>query len=260
MSSLTKNEDWNDGYQRRGEMPELKFGWRDHLNGLIAARIEGIGLDGSSMLEIGAGDSQWLPYLAAKYPTARFAGLDYSVAGCERLAARSARLGNGAKIEVHQQDLFAETSPLHSQFRIVTSFGVVEHFTDLSHVLKAKRRYATEDGILFTLIPNMAGSIGRITKALDRTVYESHNPHDLASFIDGHKHAGLRVISAGYLGSSNFGVLSSCFRKPGGIAWEAYVLLTRLSKAGWFYESRGGHLPVSKLFSPYIYVISKAIN
>ena len=85
-----------------------------------------------------------------------------------------------------------------------------------------------------------------------------HNPHDWNSFLEGHRKAGLTVISGGYLGSGNFGVLSSCFKKHEGLSWHTYVLLTRLSKAVWLLESKLGDLPGSRMFSPHIYAISRA--
>ncbi len=258
MNTLTKKEDWDRGYGSRKEIVALKFGWRDHLTYLIAQKIEGIGLDGKRVLEIGAGDSQWLPYFAKKYPDSRFAGLDYSKAGCERLAIRAAALCGSTTIEIHQQDMFAAESALHGRFDLALSFGVIEHFVELSHALSAKRKYLKDHGTMFSLIPNMAGSIGFLTKLFNRKIYEMHNPHDLNSFLEGHRKAGLTVISGGYLGSINFGVLSSCFEKHKGLSWHTYVFLTRLSKAIWLLETKFGDLPRSGMFSPYIYAISRA--
>ncbi|ALA60773.1 class I SAM-dependent methyltransferase [Nitrospira moscoviensis] len=258
MNALTRPEYWEQGYVAREEGTEYRFGWRDYANHLLAKKIEDIGLDGKRVLEIGAGDSPWLPYFAGKYPGGRFAGLDYSQAGCERLAKRAAALGGASSIEVHHQDLFAAHSELHGRFDLVVSFGVVEHFADLAHALAAKRRYLKDGGLMCTVIPNMAGVLGRLTRRFNRSVYDMHNPHDWESFLDGHRRAGLAVLSGGYLGSSNFGVLSSCFRERRGLAWHTYVLLTRLSKAVWFLESRFGDLPASKTLSPYIVAVSRA--
>jgi hypothetical protein len=104
----------------------------------------------------------------------------------------------------------------------------------------------------------MAGSIGHFTRLFNRKIYEMHNPHDWHSFLEGHREAGLTVISGGYLGSINFGVLSSCFEKHEGLPWHIYVFLTRLTKALWLVESKLGDLPSSRMFSPYIYAISHA--
>ena len=238
-------------------MSELQLGWRDHTNALIANKMEALGLGSKSILEVGAGDSQWLPYLAKKYPASRVAGLDYSSAGCDKLRARADALGAEAGISVHQEDLFAPYSALHGQFDLVLSFGVVEHFSDLAYPLRAIRRYLRDGGIVFSLIPNMAGILGYMTQRFNRTVYDMHNPHDWQSFLQGHKEAGLTVLSGGYLGSSNFGVLSACFERRQGLAWLIHVYLSRVSKAIWLMEARFGDLPQSRMFSPYIYAISR---
>lgn len=257
MIPLTKKQDWNDGYTSRGEPADLKLGWRDYTNGLIAKKIEGIGLAEKNILEIGAGDSYWLPFFAKQYPNSRFAGMDYSPAGCEKLAERIAHSGL-SNIEVYLQDMFETGNALLGTFDLVISFGLVEHFAGLSEVLLMKSRYLNEQGYLFSLIPNMAGSIGYLTKRFNLNVYNTHNPHDLSSFLEGHRQAGLTVISGGYLGSTNFGVLSSCFYKKAGLSWQCYVFLSRLSKAVFILENQFGDIPASRLFSPYIYAISQA--
>src|SRR5262245_37028027 len=198
MSALTKKQHWDQNYVSRKEVVDLNFGWRDHTNHLIVKKIEEIGLDGKSVLEIGAGDSPWLLYFAKKYHGSRFAGLDYSKAGCERLAERAAAICETTTIDIYHQDMFATESTLHGRFDLVLSFGVVEHFTELSHALLAKQKYLKDKGLMFSLIPNMASSIGYFTKLFNRKIYEMHNPHDWHSFLEGHREAGLTVISGGY--------------------------------------------------------------
>jgi 2-polyprenyl-3-methyl-5-hydroxy-6-metoxy-1,4-benzoquinol methylase len=258
MNALTKKEYWNNNYLSSEKIVTLELGWRDYTNFLIAKKIQDIGLDRKNVLEIGAGDSYWLPYFAQQHPSSRFAGMDFSQAGCDKLAKRvaSSTLSN---VNIYQQDMFSLESDLHGKFDLVLSFGVVEHFTDLSNVLLAKRLYLNDEGYMFSVIPNMAGLIGSLTKLFNREIYKAHNPHDWNSFLEGHHKAGLTIISGGYLGSTNFGVLSSCFEKKAGLSWQAYVFLTRLSKTIFLIENKLGNLPVSRVFSPYIYAISRAI-
>lgn len=258
MTNLTEKEDWERGYAARHKLDDIQMDWRSVTNRVIANKIEELELAGKAILEVGAGDSQWLPYFATKHPDSRFVGIDYTKRGCERLVKRASALRSAGTINVYQEDMFTDHSNLHGQFDVVISFGVVEHFTDLSYPLSAKRKYLKAGGMMFTLIPNMAGSIGRLTKVFNRGVYETHNPHAWGSFLDGHRKAGLEVISGGYLGSTNFGVLSSCFNEPGGLFWHGYVFLTRLSKAIGFIESKFGTFPSSKTFSPYIYAVSRS--
>jgi len=258
MSDLTSREMWDRGYRLREEYAELSFDWHNRSNRLIANKIEEIELDGKNILEIGAGDSQWLPYLAKEHPTSRFAGLDYSMEGCERLIQRSKTMTGNASIEVICEDLFVKESAYHGRFDLAFSFGFVEHFSELSHALLAKRNYINDRGLIFTLIPNMAGFMGLLSRLFNKKVYDMHTPHDYVSFLEGHNKAGMTVLSGGYLGSINFGVLSSCFTdKKRNLSWHAYVFMTRLSKAIGYAESHLGDFPSSKFLSPHIYAISK---
>ena len=110
---------------------------------------------------------------------------------------------------------------------------------------------------MVTVIPNMRGMIGYLTKKMNPAVYDLHNPHDLDSLKAAHVGAGLDILQVNYLCSSNFGVLSSCVDRNSGMAWHFYVFLTRVSKLLWRFEKPYGDLPHSQLFSPYLFVVAR---
>ncbi len=256
MDKLTDKPYWEETYSHRKRAESLRIdGFKNFMNSVILAKLLETGVEGKKVLEIGAGDSIWLPYLAKKFPSSRFVGVDYTESGCALLSHRAK--SEGADVEVVREDLFSEDSNLHDSFDIVCSFGVVEHFEDLGNVLSAKKRYLKHGGVMFTLIPNMAGVSGALTRRWNRTVYDKHNPHDLPSLLAGHEQAGLKVISGGYLGSLNFGVLTGCFADRRGLSWQMSRALIALSMSVWLFESKIVQLPASKTFSPYIYVISQ---
>lgn len=256
MKRLTSSGYWEDTYQHRHYRSSSHFtGLTNHCNRLILQKLLSIPVEGKRVLEIGAGDSYWLPYLAEKFPGSQFTGLDYSAKGCELLSQRASRAK--VPVEVICADLFAGVPSIDIPFDVVISFGVVEHFDDLGKTLAAKRRYLHNDGIMFTLIPNMAGILGTLTKRLDPEVYAQHNPHDLHSFLDGHRRAGLTPVSWGYLGASNFGILSSCIDKRNSLKHQLIRGLTAVSMANWWLEQHARPLPVSSMFSPYIFAISR---
>lgn len=211
--------------------------------------------NGGGVVEVGAGSSNWLIEISKALSPERCVGLDYSEAGCRSLAAKASQ--SRQSIEIAHADMFSPPDSMTGQFDFVISFGVVEHFKDLDKALVAISRLAKPGGVVFTLIPNMAGLCGTLTKFWDKKVYDMHVPHDLASFLKGHEKANLEILSAKYLGTTNFGVLSSCFCKRSGANFWLYKQLTRLSKVLWFVESKGLKLPTSKLFSPYIVVVSR---
>lgn len=255
MRKSTK-EYWNTGYARRGGITPIDLDHPlSHCDTLYARLFAKLGLRGKSVVEIGGGGSAWLARLALDYPDTRFTCFDYAPEGNALIRDFGAAhaLGNLAAV---QGDMF--DGPANAeQFDIVYSIGVVEHFEDLAQTMAAISAFCRPGGRILTFIPNMAGSLGTLTRRYAPDVYAIHNPHDLASFCKGHEEAGLLIEEAGYLGSSNFGVLSSCFTGPSDQGYSTYLWLSRLSRVVGKFESRGLPLPTSRMFSPYIYAIAR---
>lgn len=251
---LTQGDYWDAGYAG-GESPPLTPNTFRHLNDRrLLVLLESMSLAGKSILEVGAGNSAVLSYLARRYgDRARFSGLDYSQEGCRLLLQRAAR--EGASVQVHCQDMFEPQADLIGRFNAVYSLGVVEHFTDLSAVLRAKARFLAPGGSMLSVIPNLAGVLGRLGRRFNPRVYELHVPHNLESFIDGHRRAGLSVTASGFICSTNFGALSSCFNSPQDPGYQVYRWLSRLTKCLWWGEARFGDLPHTPFLSPYLYAI-----
>jgi 2-polyprenyl-3-methyl-5-hydroxy-6-metoxy-1,4-benzoquinol methylase len=252
MKNLTDKSYWDSTYNNRRLQPPLNFdGFTNRANRLILDTMLSIDMRNKRILEVGAGDSVWLPYLARRFPTSHCVGIDYSEGGCALLTERARAAG--VDLEVIQEDLFVENSKLHDAFDVVISFGVIEHFDDLGQVLTAKKRYLKRGGFVFAIIPNMAGILGTLARRWNREVYDKHNPHAWNSFSLGHQQAGLEVLSGGYLGSVSFGVLSACFPERRGLSWQISKVLAAISLATWWAEDRFGNPPSSRTFSPYIY-------
>lgn len=255
-SRLTEDAYWDAGYAAHQDpVPLALDSFRNRADRRIVELIESVGLDGRRVLEVGAGNSAVLSCLAARHRDGEFAGLDYSPAGCALLARRAER--EGVRIQVLHQDLFEPTPDLRERFDVIFSIGVVEHFTDLPSVLGAMRALLAPSGRMVTIIPNMAGVIGALTRRWNRAVYDLHVPHDRASLVKGHRDAGLDVTESAYLCSTNFGVLSSCFKSERDPGWTTYLWLTRLTKLLWRVEDVVGELPRTARFSPYIYAVSR---
>lgn len=256
IERLTTEAYWDAKYTDEPQAPLQLEGFRSLTNARLYAAMSEVGLDGKRVLEVGAGDSQWLTFLAARHPDSTFAGIDYSEPGCERLARRAR--AEGVEIEVHRADLFAPNERLLRSFDVVYSLGVVEHFDDLAGTLRAMARLLRPGGRLFTEIPNMAGVLGALTRRMNRSVYELHNPHDLAALREGHERAGLSVERSGYIGAIEFGVLSSCVdERSGTLTRQSYLWLSRLGKLAALFELRVMALPPTPTLSPLIYCIAR---
>lgn len=89
MQKLTDGSYWEDTYARRKSGLSFNVeGFRGHVDRLILKKLLEAGLENKRILEIGAGDSAWLPYLARRFPSSQFVGVDYSLTGCALLSER----------------------------------------------------------------------------------------------------------------------------------------------------------------------------
>ena len=172
---------WDENWRRASDdkdSPSLSKHdnyYRRRLDRAFKESFGGLDTDNSSLIEIGAGASEWLPYLHHRFGFT-VAGLDYSEVGCERAQnnlARTATPGN-----VHHADMFNPPAMLLQQFDVVVSFGLVEHFADTASAVAACSAYAKPGGLLFTFIPNMSGLYGYVYRIYDRDVYDMHVPFE----------------------------------------------------------------------------------
>lgn len=252
---LTTKDYWERSYKSRAPINPVSFdSYKDRCARCILAKKAPLIEHSESVLEIGGGGSAWISYLARAYDSKQFSTLDFSREGNDMLREYAAMYGL-LNVDVLEGDFFS--NDIDKEFDMVYSHGVVEHFTDLPRVLTAHSRFLSEDGVMLTIIPNMASVLGLLTRALNKDVFDVHVPHGLISFRKGHSDAGLELVDSGYLCSNNFGVLSSCVTPKEKVKFNLYKLLTRISKASWFFEDKVFPFPTTKWFSPYIYAISR---
>lgn len=255
MSKLTTAEYWDGTYAQASDAPLDLSSFRNWGQRQVVELIESVGMSRRRVLEVGAGNSAVLCYLARMHPEGDFHGMDYAPGGCAMLQARARR--EGVVVGAHQADMFAPSADQVGAYDVVFSLGLLEHFTDLAAATRAKAAFVRPGGTMVTVIPNMAGVLGRLTRRFNPQVYALHVPHNVRSLVQGHLAADLTVERCGYLGSTNFGVLSSCFKGPQDRGWVTYKWLARFTTATWWLESRTLPLPTSSALSPYLFVISR---
>lgn len=179
--SLTDRQFWDNYYPNKEPIMPFVAHWKNFVWVQIARKLEELGLEGKSILEVGGGDAALLCYLAKKHPTSTFAILDYSPVGCARALQRAKQ--EGVNLSVYEADLFHPPKETLGAFDIVISFGVVEHFPDLSAVLRAKKALVADSGLLFTLIPNLASPIyGLLCRYFSQEIFDLHIPYNLTLF------------------------------------------------------------------------------
>jgi peptidoglycan biosynthesis protein MviN/MurJ (putative lipid II flippase)/2-polyprenyl-3-methyl-5-hydroxy-6-metoxy-1,4-benzoquinol methylase len=208
---------------------------------------------GQSLIEIGAGASQWLPYLRSRFGFA-VAGLDYSEVGCER--ARKILEETATPGEIYKADMFDMPTSLSGKFDVVASFGLVEHFTDTSAAVGACASCAKAGGLVVTMIPNMHGLHGVLYRIFDRKVYETHVPLRLVDLIEAHKRAGLEVLHGEHLLGLP-GVADRNRDEPVAIRKMVRTFVYHLSAFYWGLEARGIGVPENGITSPYMICVAR---
>lgn len=214
----------------------------------------------SRLLEIGCASSPWLPVFSRQFGY-EVVGLDYSEAGCE--SARRLLHSQNAPGQIICADLFQPPADLLGAFDIVVSFGVVEHFDPVSRCVQAMAAFLRPSGLMFTQIPNLAGVLGLLQKALDLEVFRKHVPLDARDLGRAHVEAGLRVRSSRYYLSSNFAVCNLNSLPPRTPEWWAKKALlaglSRLSILGWASERRLGVPRPTRALSPYAICVAEKV-
>ena len=206
------------------------------------------------LLEIGCGRSRWLPYFAQEFGF-RVTGLDYSEVGCDQTRAILHKAGVAGSVLC--SDLFSPPADMIEAFDVVTSFGVVEHFTDTSACLSAVGRFLKPGGLMITSIPNLSGWVGRLQKLIDQAIYDVHVPLDRHALAQAHQQAGLAVESCEYFMGVNWGVINTSGWKK---RWS-YRLIRPwpkiLSLPVWLLERGGIRIKPNRLTSPYIICMAR---
>lgn len=262
--------DWEEYYDSRGDVSEYRHvdteDFRNLSHKILIETIEkhiglqkGEALD-SSVIEIGAGESDLLINVCRSFNPKEVYGLDYLESACSRLSIK-AKIAD-ADIKVICADMFSPPSELKGKFDFVMSYGVVEHFNDLKNVMRSIAAFSKDDGTIFTLIPNNKNTIyGWLMKQWNIDVYNAHVMYDIDDLKVAHKEAGLEIIWCEHVVSSNFGMLSWCFKyHHHGVSYWLYKQLTRVSKLVWFFESKLGLLKPLRVFAPYIICVSKPVR
>jgi 2-polyprenyl-3-methyl-5-hydroxy-6-metoxy-1,4-benzoquinol methylase len=126
---------------------------------------------GMRVLEIGCAPGKMLAWCASVLG-AQVSGLDYSDRGIQWSRQLFAALGIDGDLRC--EDLFATTFA-KATFDVVYSVGVIEHFEDPRHIVRAHATLLKPGGTALIVIPNYQGVYGRIQRWFDPESLEIHN-------------------------------------------------------------------------------------
>jgi len=219
MKRLTDAAYWEENWwsQRRPERLRL---YRDVDFETVRLLREAAGPRRAQVLELGAGGSRLLPYLARKFGHEVF-GSDFSFGGCSLLRANLAL--QRVRGNVVCEDLF-RSSLKGESFDVVYSAGLIEHFEDTSAAVAAHFQLLRPGGRLVLAVPNLRGLQGRIIHRFAPPQWKVHKvfgPQELAEMLN---NSGLLDVRSGYLGSFSVRIMQS--REWTSVhAWPAWVRL-----------------------------------
>ncbi len=202
------------------------------------------------LLEMGCGNSQWMPFFAAR--GWQVTGLDYSADGCRMARENLEALGCAGEVSV--RDFTAIGSEFNGRFEVVLSFGVVEHFESTAQAVGWFVRCVAPGGLLVTVVPNLTGGMGRWVKRIDAEIWRAHVPVDLATLSAAHRAHGLEIIAEGYLAFFALGMLNFSGRRGGRFWSRAAYALDRLHLLG---RRCTGIRPQSASWSSYAAVVAR---
>ena len=200
-SNLTDRQYWDSRYADSGQQARLQD-WspvRDYdcmtLEKLLTRELLGCGA--RTMLEIGCGNSIWLPYYAKRLGV-RVTGIDYVESACEQAKDRLRVCGvNGA---ILCQDVFKVTAEEIGQYDLVFSQGVIEHFSDINGTVRKFIEFVRPGGVLFTWIPNFPSFHSRLAKFWHPAVWAKHNMAAKKGLVPAYHVCGVNEVRHGCAG------------------------------------------------------------
>jgi hypothetical protein len=248
---LTEHSFWDGEWREYGKPRKLDR--RSYLDQRIAQFFD-THLPRSPLLavELGAGNSIWLPYMGANYGY-DLVGLDYSRMGCYLLRANLELVGVQNALIVEGDILQNCLGP--GTVNVVFSNGLIEHFTHYPEILALFKSWLKPCGWLITFVPNKKHLFRHVEKWLARSVYDAHVLMEPKDLEDAYKQIGLEEIAVGYLGS--FSTWKYTRFAQGATRVFLRGLATALNNPIHAVLKGTGWKPESKMFSPMVFAIGR---
>lgn len=206
-------------------------------------------------LEVGCGTGRWLVYFHRTFGYA-VTGCDYTEASCD-LARRHLEEA-GVPGTILRQDLFTLTGT----YDVISSGGLIEHFTDPKALLEKFVSLLAPGGTLITTVPNLAGLSGFYQRRWKPETFETHRVvtrDELARWYGELDLQGIEVQAYGSVVPERFPheKIRSIHPRFYRVFWNAFFrpFLGGTNRACLMLYRRLGWQLESPRFSPYLYAI-----
>ena len=216
-----------------------------------------------TLFEVGCGSSGWLPYFAKRYRLT-VSGVDYSEVGC-KIAEKNLQLLNIEYGEIICQDIFDPSWIRGRGYDVIFSYGVIEHFEKPEEIIRIFKSFTNQGGTIITLVPNLNGLNGWLTRYFMKDVYEMHRVITREQLRNHHESNDLTDHKTGYAGTFSLTVIPWTNANRG-VLKKGFFLRTFFLRAIFGFNlilaSAFRFLPdlPSKFFSPYIICVAKRTN
>jgi SAM-dependent methyltransferase len=224
------------------------------FHGYFCKAFSSIETRNQKLLEVGGARSAWLPYFAKEFGF-EVSGIDYSELGCQQ--AMQILSNEGVKGEIVCADFFSPPEHMLGAFDVVVSFGVAEHFEDTTGCVSAFSRFLKPGGFMVTVIPSLAGLLGKFQKLINRAALDVHVPLDRAALLEAHSGSHLEVISCDHFLFASMSIINIENLRSTPFYEGAVRLRSWLSKAAWAAEMTIPLLGPNRWTSPYIVCVAK---
>jgi 2-polyprenyl-3-methyl-5-hydroxy-6-metoxy-1,4-benzoquinol methylase len=217
--------------------------------------------DYKSFFEVGCGSSGWLPYFALKYNLV-VSGIDYSVPGC-RLAEQNLKMLEIPYGEIICKDIFEPDCTGGKKYDIVFSYGVIEHFEHPEDLIRIFAGFLNPGGLLISLVPNLNGLMGSISRYFVKDIFNMHKVMDAAQLREFHEFNDLVSLKTSFAGTFTLSVLPLVkskiwVYKQGSLQRKiTSFLVGTLDKASNNFLKLTGINLTSRFLSPYIICVAR---
>ncbi len=225
MKGLTKKAQWHRYYKNKLCFDKIRRGinFRFFEKELLDIINRFIPKKKLSLIEMGCGNSDWLPYLCSRY-RCEVAGIDYLEDACH-ISRQKLSESSCSNYEIYCGDFAKLFDKIKKKFDFIVSFGVVEHFQTPGKILSIFSKYMIDNSLIVTVCPNTTGLSMALQKYIDREIYDGHYKFSLKEFIQYHKASGFEILYASYIGYMSFNNLDFSGHGKKGMILKALIKL-----------------------------------